>query len=502
MIRPAFLLDMGDETLNAGGGGTMALGTGLPIKKKLPGALTGLEAGATQAPLGMNIAPPSSPAGMASLGGAGQGGQPTQAPLGMNIAPPTTTAPMATPGATTFGQTNNLIGTQFNPDVSQRLGQTQGLVNNAATGYANTTLPQFGQIAGSDFSKAQGGLDQAGKIAGQGLGQSALTGQATDATSQGLAGLNNAPSRQDLANQSLESLGNVEQAKLQSGLRAAGQRAASLGRLGGGEDLTGFGGLFGEYNTKIADIKRQLATDTAGQELGDRLAKLNASSGILGQSQGQDLAKGNFGLNQAGQLGSLAGQQAGLTSAGRNEQLGERQFGADQGLANANLKQQQLGQLGNLETQQFGQDLTNRNELRGERGYQNDLQQQALGNRLGQHQQEQADQQQAFGQQNANNSLLANLGFGGDTAGTIGGQADQYGQNAQSAQGGAGDLLKNYFANQGPQGVTSALGGAPQGTRTQAAGTPFLSAKVDEWKRAGVPDAQIQQLLASMGRSG
>lgn len=95
-----------------------------------------------------------------------------------------------------------------------------------------------------------------------------------------------------------------------------------------------------------------------------------------------------------------------------------------------------------------GLDTNARNELRGERGYQYGLNQDALQNSLQQYGLEQGAQQQAFNQNQAVNDLLAQISGGGVNP-LYGAISGMYGQNASDAFGGAGDILKYLFANQG-----------------------------------------------------
>lgn len=255
---------------------------------------------------------------------------------GMSMQPPVQPLGQpAQPGTTPFSADSNLIGSQ--------IGQT-------------------------DFSHSKDLLGQAGGIAGQGLGAS--------------------PDRQQLASDSYSALSKLDAAQEGKDIQGVGRRNAAFGRLGSGMVDTDLQDVFGAHDLGLANVKAQLAKETAGASLGDQIAR------------------GNFDLNRAGALQSLAGSDA------------------------------QLGQ-------------TNRDELVGERGYQHGLDSEAVNNQFRQHDAEQGDQAQSFGQNAQINALLASLGFGGNTANTQGGVADVYQGNASQAQGGVGDILRNLFANKG-----------------------------------------------------
>lgn len=548
------MLENNDE-YGTGGGGMVAPPQAVPLAPpKKPKALgaTGVEGrgllGGT--PLG---------AGGGAVSAEGPAGMPQgafQPPLGQPQAPPmtpqpTSSAPMGTAGASTFTGTNNLIGSQFSPESSQRLGQTQGLVDTARQGVGGYQTPTFQGIGtptgttGTLDAEALGGLRSAqaptftgindtgpaftGINAAPGFDPAADTARARSLAGQGLESLNNAPSRQQLAEQTFQSLGNIENAQLGKDIRSAGQRAAAFGRLGSGMVDEETGDIFGAHKSKLADIRRQLSTDAAGQQMGDQLGKINAASGLAGQFGGEDLNRAGFTQGLRGEARGERGDALTYAAGQRREARGERDtaFGAGERAAAFNLdksrtlaglgsdqfargqslrseargergdalgasqqdfanKRAQLGDLSALEGQQSGQELSNRNELRGERGYQQDLQQQGLENRLGQYDREQAAQQQTFGQQNTTNSLLAQLGFGGDTSGTLGGLSDQYSQNAQGAQAGSGDLLKQLFA--GGQG-------SPAGPAAQNAPKDNLQLMLN----SGIP---YDQAIAAMKQAG
>lgn len=249
----------------------------------------------------------------------------------------------------------------------------------------------------------------------------------------------------------------------------------------GQSTFSGDSNLINQQFTPGADPRlgnTQGLVDSAAQKLAqgpDRqaLALQTAQNLEAGLSDQRALGTKQIGKDAA-RLGRLGSGMVTTSLGDLESRLGEQrnrsisQLSADTAGQSLQDNATRLGALGGLENQQYGQGLGARNEARGERGYQNDLQQQVFGNKVTQHQLEQGDQAQAFGQQNATNGLLAQLGFGGDPSNTLGDLASQYGQNAQGEQAGSGELLKQLFSNSGGQA------GSPSGPPpTQAAPPGF-----------------------------
>lgn len=455
------------------------------------------------------------------------------------------TAPQTPPATSTFGPQSNLIGTQFNATPSDRLSQTGGLTQNAANTYATSTygtptpvntsgaLGQLGQantlaqsqsapgynpVAGTDFSKtnqflgaAAGQVNQPALGGAAGPGQQgsftygADTGAARGTISQQLTNtLNNTPDRMKLAQDSYNLLQDQYQPRYEQDLRAVGQKAAALGRVGSGlttNDLTGVQQAKDNYFSQQA---RGLATDAAQQSLSDQINKLNAAQGATQTLGGLDTAAGGLNLgyqnsNNADRQASFDRQRAAGNDAfgrnmdlanvygqqaqvGRNDALTERgaqtdaarygndildrkagaarQYGLDQYGIGADQygrerqatqdqfgrNQSIFGDLANYEQGLYGQEQSARNEMRGERGYQQGLDQQAQQDRI-------AQQAAEFGQQNQNFQNSATmLGAGGyDPSSVYGQQAAGYGQQAQDAYVGAGDLFSQWAQSRAGQ---------------------------------------------------
>ncbi len=267
---------------------------------------------------------------------------------------------------------NDYRGQTITPQPSQRLTGAQGYTDQAAanlagtqplrgyvapntndsytTGAANYGAQAAGSIANpANYTAAQGAYGSAaGALGGARIGQyggvslpptssygsvatgtynpSADTTAARGNISTQLDALNSAPNRGDLARQQFDLIGRQSEPQYQSDLRAVGQKAAALGRIGSGVTTSDLGDVTQRREQSLANSRQQLSLDAAGQELQDRLNRLSAGQGVFGQLSGTDVTN--------------AGVQQGL----RNEARGERGFvaGQDQAAANTNLASQGL----------------------------------------------------------------------------------------------------------------------------------------------------------------
>lgn len=133
------------------------------------------------------------------------------------------------------------------------------------------------------------------------VGTSILPSPSPDTTaargdvSKGLAGLQTAPDRGTLAQQTFQELSAQSEPDYQAALRAATQAGAAGGQLGSGmltEALTsdpyGSTGLGLQRQKYLGNLSAELATSSAGQTLQDRLNQLSAGQGVLGQLSGLD----------------------------------------------------------------------------------------------------------------------------------------------------------------------------------------------------------------------
>lgn len=232
-----------------------------------PGATITPYAGGMISDPGMAPAAPS-PA-LTPLGGdAGTFGPSGFTPSGSSPAPLPSVGPAALPASgqnfvTPFSATDNLIGTQINPQANSRLQGTQSAVDSAV---------------------------------------------------QALSG---APSRQDLAQQSYDQLLQSEAQQHAADLRTVGQDAAKFGRIGSGMTTSDLGTVEQRYNQYNAQQRAQLATQAAGQQLGDTTARLGALTGVEGQQFGQ-------GETQANDLRGERGYQYGLSQDAQNAAINQQ----------------------------------------------------------------------------------------------------------------------------------------------------------------------------------
>lgn len=361
------------DTQPLGGPQTGAPNTGNPSQQPMPGA-----------PLGGPITYPSGMQGQASRGGIP--GMPWQ-----TGAPNTGTpgaGPMAgfphqwgQPSTQSFSATNNLVGTQFNPTPStqtqgaaratqgalsqymqqptqqQYAGVTpgrssdtqalQGYAMGAAGTYAgaggppNLTNPAFQGIGANTYAQSQGVLSS---LAGGGMGQAqggsfgynGDTQQARGLTMQQLQQtLNTTPDRASLASSSLQRMIEDSNPQFQQDLRAVGQKAAALGRVGSGMTTSDLGDVAQRRNEQIVRRAADLADNAAGLSLSDQQAKLAAAQGTTSALGGLDTSGGSLNLKYLNASNSALGQNqdaryrgamglADLQGQSRNEAVGER----------------------------------------------------------------------------------------------------------------------------------------------------------------------------------
>lgn len=232
-------------------------------------------------------------------------------------------------------------------------------------------------------------------------GANPLQQQAESLQGTTLGTLGSLPNRQQLAEQSFQALEAASLPGTQQAMRDLGQRAASLGRIGSGMVTSEAGDIFRQRELGLANIRAQLAAQTAGQQLGDELSKLGGAQSVGGQ-----------------------------------------QFGQQQALTEG---------------------------LRGERGFQAGEEQRAINNALQQFLTQQGAQGQAFGQDLAQQQLLAGMGFGSVSPTELA-IAQEYGDQAAATQAGITDLLGTLG-----QGAGTESEGARRLRRAQAiAGSPIM----------------------------
>jgi len=174
-----------------------------------------------------------------------------------------------------------------------------------------------------------------------------------------------------------------------------------------------------------------------------------AYQAAMRQATAQAAANGGIG---SGALSTTYGNLANQ----RNLQLEGMQQQAQQAAltGQAQYQLQQLGALQGLNSQQFGQQQAQTNQLNQQQGFQNNLQQQGIGNAVNQTELQAQLQNQNFNQ----NYNLANLGFSQNPASASSTLANQYGQVAGGINSG---LQQQAYG----QAVNSALNGLSNGAQ-------------------------------------
>lgn len=155
------------------------------------------------------------------------------------------------------------------------------------------------------------------------------TATARGDVSQGLASLQTAPDRNTLAQETFKELSAQTDPAYQASLRAATQAGAGAGRLGSGmltEELTsdpyGASGLGLQRQQYLGNLGKEIATESAGQTLQDRLNQLSAGQGVLGQFSGLDQQSLNNLTGERGYEHGLS-QEAFQNNMQQNELLSQ-----------------------------------------------------------------------------------------------------------------------------------------------------------------------------------
>jgi len=481
---------------------------------------------------GVGLAPPQTGGGtpgQANPNGGGNGTPAQATPFGGNYGT-----------FQSFGPGNDLRGTAIMPGQSATQTQFDGMVNRSAQGvdgfqfspFQSVQQPGFGEergmLGGANTSMQGLGLNfgganqsynnavgaqqnaqgQAGGmlmgLAGQsggfggGGGASANTGRFNQELDASLAGLQG-PDRGALAAQTMGLLEERSQPGFEAAQRQTGQRSAALGRMGSGMTTNDLTGTLQDRERMMDQSRRQLATESAGQTLGDRLNVSNFQRGVAGDrfggetfnaqmadaGQARSQQGAQFGANlQRGIAGDLygMGQDASQLQMGIGDRsadqtrdmtaLGERQAGFQRNVAGdlGNLTQGQfanargerntarsdefdrfgagiqgLGALSNLQGNQRNFEAGQRQEARGERGYQGDMERQAQGR---------AVQQQQFNEMMRNSGWnrtmgAGSMGFGNDPSGALAAGAGVARGQAGDMYGMLGNLGQSYGQNRG-----------------------------------------------------
>lgn len=318
-------------------------------------------------------------------------------------------SPGAAPGTPPAGY-NDLRSQVYTPTASFGAQSAANMTDGVAGRLLNYQQPGFEGIAGGSYTPGQD------------------TTSARSQLMQQLTASGSAPDRGALAGSVFDRLVRDSEPQYQSDLRAVGQKNAALGRIGSGMVTSQLADVSDSREKALASARGTLADSAAGLSLADRLAQLQATSGIVGQLGGEDRSNASVDM--------------GLRNEARDER-GAVANNAQQGFANQSGL---LSQFSNLEGQRFGQDLTGRNEMRTERDRQDSLAQQGITNASNQVAQQDQLQNSALQRYLSSLSTFGGLGYSGNPASTLMGGANGY-----SEQGGAGaqsfaDILAQYAA--------------------------------------------------------
>ena len=375
----------------------------------------------------------------------------------------------------------DLRGTTIRPSTGGATSQTQNMTTTLASRLMGGGLPGFQGVAPANYGAARGYLGQAAGQAGQmQIGQQygsvapgsytpgGDTSQVRDMVLRALGNANGVD-RSQLALNTFDLLQRQTEPQYQQELRQVGQRNAALGRLGAGMVTNELMDVTAQRQRDLAQAREQLANDAAGQTLADRLAQLNAASGVFGQFGGEDRANAGMQLDlrneargerqfnvdtdalraqlagqRAGLYSNLAGQEGDFATQGYSQRANERDARDQYALAGRGQDLSLLGQLGGLNQQFFGQDMTRDNALRSERDFQSSQAQQAIANALQQRMSEDALQNSAYNRYFQALQGYGGLGYGGLPSGTMMDAANQYGQQGAAGIQGLGDLTSEY----------------------------------------------------------
>lgn len=224
--------------------------------------------------------------------------------------------------------------------------------------------------------------------------------------------LSTGPTRGEIAQKQLDAFDLKAQPGIRDGIRAVGQRAAALGRIGNGQTAIEALTPYTDYLNNRAALSNELSASTATGEIADRQAKLAAANGLVDQTAGLDASVRGEQRTERANTQDTAAQNIARQIAERNA-----------GVTNA---------------------ASNRAETRGERTYQQQISDKAIQDAINQHLLEGGDQQTGFNQNlallqtaNANNPANAYLDASGQAA-------NASGQSAQSLA----ELMRQFYASQ------------------------------------------------------
>lgn len=296
------------------------------------------------------------------------------------------------------------------PQIQPRpTGSTATTPASAASDLAGIDFSQFGPAATLRGTQIAPNAQAQTPVAAGAAAQHVVTPesqQLRDLVVQDAMGLSG-PDRGQIATDVFGQLEDASQPGYQQRLRAVGQDAARLGRIGSGVTTSNLGDVASEYNRELMLAKRGLATDAASQTLDDRLATLGGRGAAAGQVGNQDLS--------------------------RSQQY--RGIAADE----------------------FNRGATVRDELRGERGYQNQLAGSATDDAIRQLLVEDQLLNSAFGRDSQRLGQLGSAGFGSVPTGTLQNAAGTHAGQSAATMDAVAQFIAQYMNR--PQNTNSPQGG-------------------------------------------
>jgi hypothetical protein len=221
-----------------------------------------------------------------------------------------------------------------NPQAPARIpggGLTPGAVANPVPGATTPTnnLPTLPPPPPAPTTQTPGAPFTPGDVAtgstvlpngGQRLNE---TQGAVDSAASGLAGVD----RTKLAQQMFDTFAQSTQPAYDASLRDATRYAAGAGRIGSGDLRTSYGNLANQRNQQLSTAQQQLTENALEGSIGDQFNKVSALAGLEGQQYGE-------GVDTNNQLRTERGYQTGLgQQAFDNAMTQWRQQQQDQGQA-------------------------------------------------------------------------------------------------------------------------------------------------------------------------
>lgn len=416
------------------------------------------------------------------------------------------------PSTATIDTTNNLINRQITTQPSTSTTNARNTADNAMTQYASWNPGTFNQMTPVDTSRTEQ-LYGAANQQVQGLQATpyeavgptdqtrtrALLGSALGSVG-GLSSMNpggsvvpssfalNLPDRAKLAADAYSLIQERAQPQFAQDLRAVGQKAAALGRVGSGLTTNELGDVATLHDRTLDQARRDLATQAAGQTVADKIAEgqLNLQYGTAADAGRNAAFRNALDLNNTrfGQLTNLAGMENQLAGQRRSDELTERDariaagdrqnalgmaraaanrtYGSDlYGLgsdAYARARDERnaasdfdqrsfdnrrsiFGDTAGYARDLYNQDAQSADELRGERAYQYGLSRDAQRDAINQYGAQEDQYNTGFDQ----GRTLFGLGYGMDPSGVYTQQAGNAQGSADAATAGVGDLLGSYF---------------------------------------------------------